>query len=219
MSGSTRLPTDRPIDVERSDRHDVPNRSTSSLQEAAMTAPVAVVRRPAYLLVPLVVGAAVAVALGAYGKVHTPTGHALFHAPFPSMFAMKVWLTVAALGFALIQLLTALWMYGRLGRADAPGWVGPLHRTTGIIAFLLTVPVALHCLWALGFQSTDARVLAHSLLGCLFYGAFVAKVLTLRSKRVPGWALPWVAGLLLTVLVAVATTSAVWYLATIGLPT
>jgi hypothetical protein len=182
-----------------------------------MTAPVAIVRRPAYLLVPLVVGAAVAVALGVYGKVHTPTGHALFHAPFPSMFAMKVWLTVAAGGFALVQLVTALWMYGRLGSA-APGWVGPLHRTTGIIAFLLTLPVAFHCLWALGFQSTDTRVLAHSLLGCVFYGAFVAKVLTLRSKRVPGWALPWVGGLLFTVLVAVVFTSAVWYLVTLGVP-
>jgi hypothetical protein len=182
-----------------------------------MTAPVAAVRRPAYLLVPLAVGAAVAVALGVYGKVHTPTGHALFHEPFPSMFSMKVWLTVAALGFALIQVLTALWMYGKLG-GDAPHWVGPLHRTTGIIAFLLTLPVAFHCLWSLGFQSVDARVLAHSLLGCTFYGAFVAKVLTLHAKRVPGWALPWVGGLLFTALVAVALTSAVWYLATIGVP-
>ena len=182
-----------------------------------MTAPVAVIRRPAYLLLPVVAGAVVAVALGVYGKAHTPTGHALFHAPFPSMFAMKVWLTAAALVFALVQGLTALWMYGRLGGA-APAWVGPLHRTTGLIAFLLTVPVALHCLWSLGFQSTDARVLAHSLLGCVFYGAFVAKVLTLHSRRVPNWALPWVGGLLFTILVAVACTSAVWYFVTIGVP-
>jgi Family of unknown function (DUF6529) len=182
-----------------------------------MTAPTAAVRRPAYVLVPLVVGAAVAVALGVYGKVHTPTRHALFYAPFPSMFAMKVWLTVAALGFALIQGLTALWMYGKLGR-PAPSWAGGLHRTTGVIAFLITLPVAFHCLWALGFQADDARVLAHSLLGCVFYGAFVAKVLTLHSRRVPDWALPWVGGLLFTVLVAVGSTSAVWYLTTIGVP-
>jgi hypothetical protein len=184
---------------------------------APVPAPVVVVRRPAYLLVPLLVGAVVAIALGVYGKAHTPTGHALFHAPFPSMFAMKVWLTVAAGGFALVQGVTALWMYGKLG-GQAPGWVGPLHRTTGVIAFLLTLPVAFHCLWALGFQTTDARVVAHSLLGCVFYGAFVAKVLTLHSKRVPNWALPWVGGLLFTVLVAVAGTSAAWYLATIGVP-
>ena len=182
-----------------------------------MTAPVAAVRRPAYLLAPLLIGAVVAIALGVYGKAHTPTGHALFHAPFPSMFAMKVWLTVAAGGFALFQGLTALWMYGKLG-GQAPGWVGPLHRTTGVIAFLLTLPVAFHCLWALGFMTTSPRVLAHSLLGCLFYGAFVAKILTLTSKRVPGWALPWVAGGLFTALVGVGLTSAVSYFATMGLP-
>ena len=183
-----------------------------------MTAPVAVVRRPAYLLVPLAVGAVVAVALGVYGNLHHPTGRALFHEPFPSMFAMKVWLTAAALVLALVQVLTALWMYGKLG-GDAPGWVGPLHRTSGIVAFLLTLPVAFHCLWALGFQQTDTRVLAHSLLGCTFYGAFVAKILTLHSRRLPDWALPWVGGLLFTALVAVSLTSAVWYFVTIGMPT
>lgn len=181
-----------------------------------MTAPV-VVKRPAFLLVPLAAGAVVAVALGVFAKVHTPTGRALFPTPFPSFYAMKVWVTAVALVFALIQLVTALWMYGKLG-GRAPSWVGTLHRTTGIIAFLLTVPVALHCLVALGFQTTDARVVAHSLLGCIFYGAFVAKILTLHSKRVPGWALPWVAGLLFTALVAVGLTSAGWYLATIGIP-
>ncbi len=181
-----------------------------------MTTPVAV-KRPAFLLYPLAAGAVVAVALGIFGRVHEPTGKALFPTPFPSYFAMKVWLTAAALLFALVQLITALWMYGKLGRR-APSWAGTLHRATGIIAFLITVPVALHCLVALGFQTTDGRVLAHSLLGCVFYGAFVAKVLTLRSRRVPGWALPWVAGLLFTALVAVGATSAVWYFATIGVP-
>jgi hypothetical protein len=185
-------------------------------QEAAMTAP-AVTRRPALFLIPLAVGAVVSTALGVYGRVHTPTHKALFYSPFSSMFAMKVWLTAAALGLALVQLLTALWMYGKLG-VRAPGWVGPLHRTTGALAFLVTLPVAFHCLWALGFQDDGTRVLAHSLLGCVFYGAFVAKVITLRSRRLPGWALPWVGGLLFTALVAVGLTSAVWYFTTIGVP-
>jgi hypothetical protein len=182
-----------------------------------MNAPVRVVKRPALFLVPLAIGAVVSVALGVYGKTHTPTHHGLFNMSGNTMFAMKVWLTTAALVFALVQLVTALWMYGKLG-GRAPGYVGPLHRTTGIIAFLLTVPVAFHCLWALGFQATDARVLAHSLLGCIFYGAFVAKILTLHSRRLPNWALPWAGGLLFTALVAVGLTSAVWYLTTIGIP-
>jgi hypothetical protein len=184
-----------------------------------MTAPAApvVTKRPGAFLAVLCVGAVVSVALGVYGKVHTPTGHALFYHPFSSMFAMKVWLTAVALVLALVQLLTALWMYGKLG-GRAPSWAGTLHKTTGTLAFLVTLPVAFHCLWALGFQTTDARVIAHSLLGCIFYGAFVAKVLTLHSKRMPNWALPWIGGTLFTALVAVGTTSAVWYFATIGLP-
>jgi hypothetical protein len=182
----------------------------------AMTAPT-VTKRPALFLVPLAVGALVSIALGVYGKVHTPTHKALFYSPFSSMFAMKVWLTVIALALALVQLLSALWMYGKLG-GRAPGWVGPLHKTTGTLAFLVTLPVAFHCLWALGFDDIDGRVLAHSLLGCIFYGAFVAKVLTLHSKRLPGWALPWVGGLLFSALVGVGSTSAIWYLATIGIP-
>jgi hypothetical protein len=43
-------------------------------------------------------------------------------------------------------------------------------------------------------------------------------VLTLHSKRLPNWALPWVGGILFTALVGVATTSAIWYLATTGVP-
>jgi hypothetical protein len=187
-----------------------------------MTAPVpapAAVRQPAYLLVPLGVGAVVALALGVYGKVHEPAHKAIFTGPFSTMIGMKVWLTSVALVLAMVQILTALWMYGKLGR-PAPKWVGPLHRGSGTAAFLLTLPVAFHCLWSLGFAPApfDTRTLAHSLLGCLFYGAFAAKLLTLHSRRVPGWALPWVAGLLFTALVAVGLTSAVWYFATVGVP-
>jgi uncharacterized protein DUF6529 len=181
-----------------------------------MTAP-AVTKRPALFLVPLLVGSLVAIALGVYGKVHTPSGHALFLGPFHTVIGLKVWLTVVALALALVQLLTALWMYGKLG-VRAPSWAGGLHRTTGTLAFLVTLPVAFHCLWALGFGTYDTRVLAHSLLGCIFYGAFVAKVLTLHSKRMPGWALPWIGGALFTVLVGVGLTSAAWYFTTIGVP-
>ena len=182
-----------------------------------MTAP-AVVKRPALFLVPLAVGAVVAVALGVYGKNHHPTGHALFFRPFPSMFAMKVWLTAGAVVLAFVQLFSALRMWGKIGRGPAPAWIGPLHRTSGIIAFLLTLPVAFHCLWSIGFMTPDARVIAHCVLGCVFYGAFVTKILTLHSKRLPGWALPWAGGFLFTALIGVGFTSAGWYFATIGIP-
>jgi hypothetical protein len=174
-------------------------------------------RRTSYLLVPLGVGVLVALTLGGYGRVHHPTGQAIYTGPFPSMFAMKVWLTTVAVALAVVQLVSALWMYGRLPWR-APAWLGVFHRGTGSVAFVVTLPVAFHCLWALGFSTVTARTLAHSLLGCVFYGAFVAKILTLNSRRVPGWALPWVAGALFTALVAVGLTSAGWYFTTIGLP-
>jgi hypothetical protein len=181
-----------------------------------MTAP-AITKRPALFLVPLLAGCLVAVALGVYGRVHHATGQALFTVPFHTLIGFKVWTTVAALFFALIQLTTALWMYGRLG-LRARGWLGPVHRTSGVIAFLLTIPVALQCLYVLGFETYSTRVIAHGILGCVFYGAFVAKVLTLHSKRMPNWALPWVGGLLFSALIGVGITSAVWYLSTTGVP-
>jgi thiamine transporter ThiT len=103
-------------------------------------------------------------------------------------------------------------MWGRLpGAGEAPGWVGPLHRWSGTIAFVVSLPVAFHCLWALGFQSTDTRVLVHSLAGCLFYGAYATKMIGLRTKSLPKWALPVLGGTVFTVLVVAWLTSALWY--------
>jgi hypothetical protein len=92
--------------------------------------------------------------------------------------------------FAIVQLASALWLYGRLPLPDAPPWLGSLHRISGRLAFLASLPVAYHCLYQLAFQDTDTRVLVHSLLGCTFYGAFAAKVVIVRSHSLPGAAAP-----------------------------
>ena len=57
-----------------------------------------------------------------------------------------------------------------------PAWINPAHRWSGRLAFLCTLPVAYHCIFKLGFQHPDNRVLAHSLLGCAIYGGYAAKV-------------------------------------------
>jgi len=168
-------------------------------------------------LVALLGGAVVAVALGVYGSRHQPTGQAITTLGFGSMIAMKVWLAVIAGVLAVGQLVSALWMYGKLGR-PAPRRLGLVHRFSGTAAVIVSLPAAYHCLWSLGFQTYDARVLAHSLLGCLFYGAFVTKVVALHTKSSPGWLLPLAGGTLLTALVVVVLTSAGWYLGTVGLP-
>ena len=163
------------------------------------------------LLVPLVAGALVAVALGAYGRVHDPTFGSIPTLGFSSTIQMKSVLASIALGLALVQVVSALRIYGRIGSGPAGRTVTRVHRTSGVLAVLITLPVAYQCLWGLGFQTASTRVLAHSLLGCVFYGFFVAKMLSLRTSRIPGWALPWLGGLTFAALVGLWLTSALWW--------
>src|SRR4051794_35286410 len=174
------------------------------MAEAVDTAPD---RAGSRLLLAGAIGALVALTLGIYGNVHEPASDLAITLGFKDTITMKVWLASAALFFALVQISSALWMYGRLPLGDAPGWIGPAHRISGRVAFLLTLPVAYHCLYQLAFQDTTTRVLAHSLLGCLFYGAFATKITIVRSHGLPGIALPLAGGLVFTLLVAVWLTS------------
>nr|WP_231925456.1 DUF6529 family protein [Micromonospora purpureochromogenes] len=172
----------------------------------------------ASLLVPVLAGAAVAVAAGVYGRLHTPTGIAVNLAGFSSPQAVKVWLGSGAAFFAVLQLLSALAMWGRLGGLS-PSWAGTAHRWSGRMAFLLTVPVAVHCLYALGFADHDPRTLLHSLLGCLFFGAFTTKMLALPRPGLAGWVLPVAGGVVFTVLIGIWLTSSLWYFTTVGVGT
>ena len=106
---------------------------------------------------------------------------------------------------------------GKVPRIAAPSWIGGLHRWSGRIAFLLAVPVAVQCLYALGFQTYSTRVLVHSLLGCAFFGAFTIKMLILPKRGLPGWVLPACGALVFTVLTAVSFTSAYWFFSTFGI--
>lgn len=192
---------------------------TAPLNPAAEPAPPS--GRPASgaapFLIPMLVGGLVAVALGVYGRVHEPTGFALGIAGFSGPLAMKAWLTTGAALLAVVQTVSALIMYGRLPGVTAPSWIGALHRWSGRGAFLLSVPVAFHCLYSLGFQAGDPRVLIHSLLGCFFYGAFTAKMLSLPRRGLPGWVLPVLGGLAFTGLIGLWLTSSLWFFTTFGL--
>ncbi|MEJ3746705.1 DUF6529 family protein [Actinomycetes bacterium KLBMP 9797] len=172
--------------------------------------------RATVLLVPLVVGSAVAVALGVYGQLHEPTGIAVNVAGFSSPQTVKVWLATGAILFALVQLFSALVMYGKVSWFPAPSWIGRAHRWSGRIAFLLTIPVAVHCLYALGFQSYDTRVLLHSLVGCVFFGAFTVKMLLLTRRGLAGWVLPVAGGVVFAALTGLWLTSSLWFFTTVG---
>jgi len=169
------------------------------------------------LVVPSLIGALVALTLGVYGRLHNPTGYAINIAGFSSPGAVKSWLATGAFVFALVQVGSALVMYGKVPRLAAPSWIGGLHRWSGRAAFLLAVPVAVHCLYALGFQHYSTRVLVHSLLGCAFFGAFTIKMLVLPKSELPSWTLPALGALVFTALTGVWFTSAYWFFSTFGI--
>lgn len=163
-------------------------------------------------------GAAVAVFLGVYANEHTATKEKPYTLVFTDTIQLKVWFATAAFVLAVLQILLALRLYEKIHWPKrAPAWLGDTHRLTGIAAFALTLPVAYHCLWSLGFQSVDmagessTRVLIHSITGCFFYGAFVTKVLCVRLHGLRGWTLPVVGGLVFSALTVLFITSSLWY--------
>ncbi|MFC6081409.1 DUF6529 family protein [Sphaerisporangium aureirubrum] len=179
--------------------------------------PAAAKQSAAPYLVPFLIGALVSIALGVYGRAHTPTGYAVGLAGFSGAQAMKSWLTTGTLLLVIVQIVSALVMYGKIPGVRGPSWIGGLHRWSGRAAFLLSVPIAFHCLYALGAQFDVPRVMIHSLLGTFFYGVFVAKMLSLPKKNLPGWVLPVLGGLAFTALVGLWLTSSFWFFTTFGI--
>ena len=75
-------------------------------------------------------GAVVALLVGVFGKAHDPSLDATTTLGFDTVIDMKVVLSVVVGVLAVLQLIGALWIYGRLGIA-APSWLGTAHRLTG----------------------------------------------------------------------------------------
>ena len=132
---------------------------------------------------------------------------------FSTPIEAKAWFASAAVFLAILQVSTAARMWGHLkGVVRLPdAVVGPVHRWSGRLAFLCTLPVAFHCVFILGFQTTDLRVTIHSILGSFVYGVFVVKVLFVRNHSYPGWVLPVAGGTLFATLASLWLTSSFWY--------
>ena len=170
-------------------------------------------------------GAAIAVLIGVFGRVHDPTLDGTTTLGFHTVIQMKVVVTTLIAVLVLGQGLGALVLYGKLP-VKAPSWLGTAHRASGALAVLLAVFVAYHCLWALGLEyghlhngeKVGARTVVHGVLGCAVFGAVAVKVAAVRAKRAPGWFLPVAGGLLFTLFVLVVLTSAGWYYANYGWP-
>lgn len=170
--------------------------------------------RPALLALGLLLPFAAGVGVYEWASHVTPDYNAgLFGVHGLDTYELKARLATALLALALVQLLLALWMYGRVpGTGAAPRPVRVTHRLIGAAALLLSLPIAFHCITAYGFESTDTRVTVHSIGGCVLYGAFVAKVLVVRSRRLPGWALPVAGGVLICAIILMWYTAALWVL-------
>jgi len=184
--------------------------------------------QPKSMAVPLTAfaaGAVVTLLVGIFGRVHDPTLADTTTLGFRTVIDMKVVLSVAIGVLAVLQVIGALWMYGKLG-VTAPSWLGTAHRISGAIAVVLILFVSYHCVWTLGLASgtfadgepVSTRTVVHGILGCAVIGALVVKVVAVRSRRAPGWFLPVAGGLLFALLIAAVMTSAVWYIGARGWP-
>ena len=176
-------------------------------------------RSSAKLLIPLLIGAAVSLGLGIYGNEHDPTGESIFSLVFTKTINMKAWFATAVAVLAVFQVLSALSLYHVIHvPRTVPRWLPLLHRLSGATIFVLAVPVAYHCLWALGFQDYTTRVLVHSIAGCFLFGAFAAKVIIVEWKGLPRLALPIAGGMLFSAIVVIWYTSALWFFREFGFP-
>jgi hypothetical protein len=124
-----------------------------------------------WLALPLLIGALVSLTVGLLAREEAiapgsyPGGY--FRLFFSDSLHLKVWFATAAVVLGLSQLFSAAWIFGKLPWRR-PAGVPAVHRWVGRLAFACTLPAAYHCIFKLGFQRTDTRVLAHSLLSCAF---------------------------------------------------
>jgi len=134
-------------------------------------------------------------------------------AVFSEPIAFKAWFATVAVSLAVVQVLSAARIYGRLERIIRIPYppIGRIHRWSGRLVVLFTLPVAFHCIFILGFQTTDTRVVVHSLAGSFVYGVFAAKVFIVKDHGYPRWALPVVGGTLFTIMTTLWLTSSLWY--------
>src|SRR2546430_17207515 len=100
---------------------------TETIMTAPPTQPVPLPRKPAkpavsttsMLVVPSLIGALVALALGIYGRVHSPTGIAVNIAGFSSPGTAQSWLATRATVVALVPVGSAPVVYGKIPTVTA----------------------------------------------------------------------------------------------------
>lgn len=177
---------------------------------AARSTPVA-----RWLIAPALVSLAFALAAGlaARDRRESPGNFRLF---FSSQLHLMTWLSMAAVGLACCQPLSAAWIFHKLPWPPPP-WLPAVHRWTGRLALLLVLPVLYWCIFQLGFQTINARYVAHAVFGTIFVGAIAAKLTIVRLHRFPPWVYLLAGLLVLTTLLGAWATSALWFVRQTGI--
>ena len=207
--------------AERQDSH-VFLDEVQSMSNGSMSEDTGAIRRTVLSLVllvlPLELFAVVTLAVGfvASKTIRQAYGTPFFHLFFSDTLHMKAWLITAALLLALGQLLTASRIYEVLHFPPRGRFYHVVHRWSGRTAILLTLPVAYHCIFLLGFGTYNSRAYVHSVLGSFLYGAVLAKVFIVRSNSFRAWALPIAGGVLFSILLGLWLTSGFWFFSTFG---
>ena len=171
-------------------------------------------RSARWLIAPAAIFAAFALTVGllARGRQEHQGSVTFF---FSSQLHLMTWLSMVALGLACCQLLTAAWIFHKLPWPP-PSRIPEIHRWTGRLAIMFVLPVLYWCIFQLGFQTFDSRVLAHSVLGTLFVGAVAGKITIVRLRRFPAWAYLLAGLLVFATLLGAWSTSALWFVRQAG---
>jgi hypothetical protein len=105
-------------------------------------------------VLPLVLFAFITLTVGlvATATVREPYATSFFHPFFSDVLQMKAWLVTAVVVLACGQLLTAARIYELLGFPPKGRFYHVVHRWSGRAAIVLTLPVAYHCIFLLGFS-------------------------------------------------------------------
>ena len=129
------------------------------------------------VIIAFVAGTAVSIGLGVYGRLHTPTGYAVNIAGFSNGPAAKAALASVAMAFGVVQVVTALGIYGRIPLRGA--WLSPVHRWSGRLAVLISVPVVVIPGNDQTHASVNGRIAAAKIPGAVLHA------LPIEDKEVP----------------------------------
>jgi hypothetical protein len=124
----------------------------------------------------------------------------------------KVIATTIVFALAGLQVIMAARFWGVAGLPGVSAkTAAAVHRTSGRIALVLAVVVAISCVAGPAGPTEPARVLLHSIFGTLVFAVLIAKFLILKVLKKGDKALPFVGASLFLVFGAIWATTVADY--------